>query len=94
MSTWIVYVIHASTNERLVGQVENNYKMGYNVKGRVKMKNWIVYFGLLLTVGFGVSFLIRLVRDGDFYIAEFTLTIIGIIILLNWYFCKKENYYS
>jgi len=54
------------------------------------MKNWIVYFGLLLTAGFGVSFLIRLVRDGDFYIAEFTLTIIGIIILLTGISAKKK----
>ena len=54
------------------------------------MKNWIVYFGLLLTAGFGVSFLIRLIRDGDFYIAEFTVIIIGIIILLTGIFAKKN----
>ncbi|WP_394189547.1 hypothetical protein [Paenisporosarcina quisquiliarum] len=54
------------------------------------MKNWIVYFGLVLIAGFGVSFLIRLIRDGDFYIAEFTVTIIGIIILLTGIFAKKN----
>ena len=54
------------------------------------MKNWFVYYGLVLITGFGVSFLIRLIRDGDFYIAEFTVTIIGIIILLTGIFAKKN----
>ncbi|WP_158268358.1 hypothetical protein [Paenisporosarcina sp. OV554] len=49
-----------------------------------------MYFGVLLTTGFGVSFLIRLVRDGDFYIAEFTVTILGIIILLTGILAKKN----
>lgn len=49
-----------------------------------------MYFGVLLTTGFGVSFIIRLVRDDDFYIAEFTVTIIGIIILLTSIFAKKN----
>lgn len=55
------------------------------------MKNWSVYFGLVLIAGFGVSFLIRLIRDGDFYIAEFTVTIIGIIILITGIFAKKNK---
>ena len=54
------------------------------------MKNWFVYYGLVLITGFGVSFLIRLIRDGDFYIAEFTVIIIGIIILLTGIFAKKN----
>ena len=60
------------------------------ITGGVNMKNWIVYFGLVLIAGFGVSFLIRLIRDGDFYIAEFTVTTIGIIILLTGIFAKKN----
>ena len=46
------------------------------------MKNWLLYFGVLLTFIFGGGFLIRLVRDGDFYIAEFIVGIIGLAILL------------
>ena len=54
------------------------------------MKNWLIYFGVSLTSIFGGGFLIRLVRDGDFYIAEFTVIIIGIIILLTGIFAKKN----
>ena len=44
--------------------------------------NWLIYFGVSLTSIFGGGFLIRLVRDGDFYIAEFIVGIIGLAILL------------
>ncbi|WKA55985.1 hypothetical protein [Planococcus shixiaomingii] len=57
------------------------------------MKNhyWYFYIGLLLTTIFGGSFLIRLIRDGDFYIAEFIGGIVGIVILLIGVFSKKES---
>ena len=49
--------------------------------------------GILLTIIFGGGFLIRLVRDGDFYIAEFIGGIIGVIILLFCVFVKKKQKY-
>lgn len=52
------------------------------------MKYWILFFGVIITIIFGGGFLIRLVRDGDFYIAEFIGGIIGIIILLLGLFKK------
>jgi membrane-bound metal-dependent hydrolase YbcI (DUF457 family) len=54
------------------------------------MKNGLIYFGMLLAVGFGASFIIYLLRDGDFYIAEFTTSIIGAFIILTGLFLKKE----
>ena len=52
------------------------------------MKYWLLFFGVIITIIFGGGFLIRLVRDGDFYFAEFIGGIIGIIILLLGLFKK------
>lgn len=46
------------------------------------MKYWLTFLGILMTTIFGGGFLIRFVRDTDFYIAEFIVGIIGIIILM------------
>lgn len=46
------------------------------------MKSWLLSFGIALTIIFGGGFLLRLVRDGDFYVAEFIGGIIGIVIML------------
>lgn len=46
------------------------------------MKYWLIFFGIALSIIFGGGFLIRFMRDGDFYIAEFIGGIIGIAILL------------
>ena len=52
------------------------------------MKYWLLFFGVMMTIIFGGGFLIRLVRDGDFYIAEFIVGIIGIIVLIASFFIK------
>ncbi|RDW17432.1 hypothetical protein [Oceanobacillus chungangensis] len=55
------------------------------------MKYWLMSLGISLTIIFGGGFLIRLFRDGDFYIAEFTGGIIGINLLLIRLFITKKN---
>jgi len=52
------------------------------------LKYWLLFLGVIITIIFGGGFSIRLVRDGDFYIAEFVCGIIGIIILLLGLFKK------
>jgi len=46
------------------------------------MRWWFISLGISLTIIFGGGFLIRLLRDGDFYLAEFIGGIIGIILLI------------
>lgn len=55
------------------------------------MKYWMLYAGVLITLIFGGGFLIRLLRDGDFYIAEFIGGVIGVIILVSWFFTKESR---
>lgn len=55
------------------------------------MRRLILSLGILLTIIFGGGFLIRLVRDGDFYIAEFLGGIIGVILLLFCIFGRKKR---
>jgi hypothetical protein len=52
------------------------------------LKYWLTLLGILMTTIFGGGFLIRLVRNSDFYIAEFIVGLIGIIILLIGIFSK------
>ncbi|WP_456278812.1 hypothetical protein [Bacillus sp. AK128] len=52
------------------------------------MKYWLLFFGVIITIIFGGGFLIRLVRDSEFFIAECIGGIIGIIILLIGLFKK------
>jgi hypothetical protein len=46
---------------------------------------------MALTVIFGGGFLIRFVRDGDFYIAKFIGGVIGIVLLLAALFVKETS---
>ncbi|KSU64460.1 hypothetical protein AS034_01055 [[Bacillus] enclensis] len=46
------------------------------------MKQALSFFGMALIVIFGGGFLIRLIRDGDFYIAEFAGGVIGLVLLV------------
>jgi len=55
------------------------------------MRYWLMSLGISLTIIFGGGFLIRLLRDGDFYIAEFIGGVIGIILLLIRLFITKKN---
>ena len=55
------------------------------------MKRSILSLGILLIIIFGGGFLIRLVRDGDFYIAEFFGGIIGVLLLLFCFFVGKKS---
>lgn len=57
-------------------------------RGGNNLKYGLLYFGGLITIIFGGGFLIRLVRDGDFYIAEFIGGIIGIIVLIVGFYIK------
>lgn len=47
--------------------------------------------GLLLIVIFGGGFLIRLIRDGDFFIAEFLGGLLGMVLLLLGYSLKQKS---
>jgi hypothetical protein len=56
------------------------------------MKQGLFFFGMAMTVIFGGGFLIRLVRDGDFYIDQFAGGMVGIVFLIIAMFVKrKEN---
>ncbi|WKA57029.1 hypothetical protein QWY16_10960 [Planococcus shenhongbingii] len=57
----------------------------------MKNRYWFISFGLLMMLIFGGNFLIRFIRDEDFYIAEFTGSMLGVVILLTGIFSKKEN---
>lgn len=57
-------------------------------RGGNNLKYFLLFFGGIITIIFGGGFLIRLVRDGDFYIAEFIGGIIGIIVLTTGFFIK------
>lgn len=57
------------------------------------MRRLMMSLGILLTIIFGGGFLIRLVRDGDFYIVEFIGGMIGVIILLFCVFVGKKQKY-
>ncbi|WP_175986304.1 hypothetical protein [Bacillus sp. Marseille-Q1617] len=46
------------------------------------MKQSLFLFVTAMTVIFGGGFLIRLVRDGDFYIDQFAGGMIGIVLLI------------
>jgi len=54
------------------------------------MKGTLISLGIAMTIIFGGGFLIRLIRDSDFYIAEFIGGIIGIIILIIGIFVKGK----
>jgi hypothetical protein len=51
----------------------------------------VIHFGRAMTVIFGGGLLIRIVRDGEFYTAEFIGGIIGIILLLAALSGKKNS---
>ncbi len=53
---------------------------------------WLLYFGLLIFGIFGGQFVIRLMRDGDFFIAEFIIGFIGLILLIIS-LCTKKTYH-
>ncbi|PIC83594.1 hypothetical protein [Sporosarcina sp. P1] len=55
------------------------------------MKTAFLILGMSMTIIFGGGFLIRLIRDSDFYIAEFIVGIIGIIMLISVLFLKSES---
>lgn len=46
------------------------------------MRYWLISLGRLLTIIFGGGFLVRLIRDGDFYIPKFIGGVVGTILLL------------
>jgi hypothetical protein len=60
-------------------------------KGDDYMKQSLFLFGLAMTVIFGGGFLIRLVRDGDFYIDQFAGGLVGIVLLIIAMFVKKNE---
>ncbi|KKI89911.1 hypothetical protein WQ54_22465 [Bacillus sp. SA1-12] len=55
------------------------------------MSKGLIFFGAMLIAGFGTNFLIRMLRDGDFYIAEFITSMVGVSIILIALFLKKSN---
>ncbi|KHF38907.1 hypothetical protein [Halalkalibacter okhensis] len=54
------------------------------------MKYWFIFFGIMILTIFGGGFLIRFVRDGDFYIAEFIGGVIGLLVLIIGLFAKMS----
>lgn len=55
------------------------------------MKYGLLFFGIALSIIFGGGFLIRLLRDGDFYIAEFSGGVLGIILITLSIFIGASN---
>ncbi|KGR79670.1 hypothetical protein [Ureibacillus sinduriensis] len=55
------------------------------------MKRTLMSLGTIFSIIFGAGFLIRFMRDGDFYIANFVGVCIGIILLMGSLFTKKNN---
>ncbi len=49
------------------------------------------FFGTLTFIGFGTNFLIRFLRDGDFYYAEIFKSIIGAILICVGMILKKSS---
>ncbi|MGG0642576.1 hypothetical protein ABE021_01355 [Sporosarcina gallistercoris] len=54
------------------------------------MKSLLISLGISMTLIFGGGFVIRFIRDSDFYIAEFIAGILGIIILITGIFVKVK----
>ncbi|MCA1055740.1 hypothetical protein LCM10_12155 [Rossellomorea aquimaris] len=55
------------------------------------MKQALLFFGIALTVIFGGGFLIRLVRDGDFYLAECSVGMLGVLLLIKAIILKNRE---
>lgn len=52
---------------------------------------FLIGLGLLLLLIFGGGFVIRLLQEGDFYLAEFICGVAGILLLLIGVFSMKKN---
>ncbi len=46
-----------------------------------KMKKGLIFTGALILTGFGTAFLIRFLRDGDVYLAELGMSVIGFVMM-------------
>ena len=57
----------------------------------MKKEYWLIGFGLLLVLIFGGGFLIRLMRDGDFYVAEFIGGVVGLVVVLTGTLWENRN---
>lgn len=55
------------------------------------MKSLLLTIGIIVTIGFGGSFFIHLIRDSDFHIVYFVGGIMGIIILIIGTFTKGKG---
>jgi hypothetical protein len=55
------------------------------------MKYGLLSVGIAFSVIFGGGFLIRLLRDGDFFIAEFSGGVLGIILITLSIFIGASN---
>jgi hypothetical protein len=57
------------------------------------MKKLLFFFGLMCSIIFGGGFANRLIRDGEFYIAEFIGGVLGcIFMLISLFIEKRENF--
>jgi hypothetical protein len=59
--------------------------------GDTDMKQGLFFLGMAMTVTFGGGFLIRLVREGDFYIDQFAGGLVGIVLLIIAMFVKRKE---
>ena len=55
------------------------------------MKRGLIFLGILIFTGIGTNFLIRFLRDGDFYYAEFAASLIGVIMICIGISRKKSS---
>ncbi|WP_113927951.1 hypothetical protein [Bacillus sp. P14.5] len=55
------------------------------------MKYALLSAGTALSIIFGGGFLIRLLRDGDFFIAEFSGGVLGILLIVLTIFIDDNN---
>ncbi|MGG3572352.1 hypothetical protein ABES25_01205 [Bacillus gobiensis] len=56
----------------------------------ISWKSFFLLYGISITVLFSGGFLIRFLRDGDFFILEFVAGVIGVILLLVGVFFKNK----
>ncbi len=52
---------------------------------------WLTRLSFLALIIFGGGFLIRFMRDGEFYVVEFTASLIAAVILIAGIFINKQK---
>ncbi len=57
----------------------------------MNLKKGFIFLGLLILTGFGTSFLIRFLRDGDVYPVELVTSFVGVVMIGFSYFLQEGD---